>query len=114
MAIEEAERIAHFGLEQRTGKFLPVKMTLPTTKFVLDLCAVKFLSVQEVDDDCRICWRGRAMPKHFKGGLNEDMKDSMMKTRSSRLIKTPNGLGKMTLSRRALSQGLGQRSRSKN
>ena len=49
-------------------------------KFGLDLCAVKFQSVSEaVDEDCRICWRGRAMPKHFKGGLNDEMKSSMMK-----------------------------------
>ena len=39
-AIVEAERVKIYGLEQRTGKYLPVKFTVPMAKFGLDLCAV--------------------------------------------------------------------------
>ena len=55
--------------EQRSGTFLPVKMELPVSKYHLSLSAVKYQRASEgQEEDCRVCWRGRAMPKHFKGG----------------------------------------------
>ena len=76
-------------IEQRTGDNLPKKCTLNMVKFTMFLPAVKYLKVVEASiEDCRICWRGRVMPKHFVGGLSNTAKETMMKSRSSRLIKT--------------------------
>lgn len=83
--------------EQRTGKFLPVKMEILVNKYHLALSAVKYQKASEAqEEDCRVCWRGRAMPKHFKGGLSEKTKETMMKSRASRLIRTT-GMGDLKM-----------------
>jgi hypothetical protein len=76
-------------VEQRTGANLPVKMLIATDQHHLSLSAVKYQKAsKEQEEDCRVCWRGRAMPKHFKGGLTKTAKETMMKSRASRLIRT--------------------------
>ena len=53
---------------------------------------------------------GEVEPHQTLGyGLNDEMKSSMMKSRASRLIKTPNGLGKRSSRRMCTTKGRGQR-----
>jgi len=75
--------------DQRTGENIPRPFMLPMVTFALELSAIKYVQVnEELQEDCRICWRGRAMPKHFKGNMGTDMQGSMMKSRASRLVRT--------------------------
>ena len=75
--------------DSRTGINIPVDFGWDIRKNVMELSAVKYVKVkEELQEDCRICWRGRAMPKHFKGGMTGEGKNSMMKSRASRVIKT--------------------------
>ena len=76
-------------VDQRTGENIPRPFLLPMVAMSLELSAIKYVQVNEaLQEDCRICWRGRAMPKHFKGNMGEEMQGSMMKSRASRLVRT--------------------------
>jgi hypothetical protein len=61
-----------------------------TQKMQLELAALNFtVTVREILDDNRTCWRGRVMPKNFLAA-DDTAKKAIMMSRSSRLIRMRN------------------------